>query len=140
MKAAKDLKPLRSEIASMADDLFGIVGIPFEQTTELQRQLLAAFGFGMVFAVGQIEKLSPPDVHALVITLLMDVFKYSAPQAGDFSKLLIDSSGGSGDPTIHTIIHRGIDGHRQWQAKQVQELRRNIMEIFTATGASSPSA
>ena len=137
MKPRDDLKPLRSDVASMANELFSIVGIPFEQTTELQRQLLASFGFGMLFAVGQIEKLSPPEVDALAIMLLMDVFKYSPQQAGEFTELLINSSssGGSGDATIKAIIHRGIDGHRQWQAKQVLELRSNIKEIFAATGA-----
>jgi hypothetical protein len=135
MAASKDLKPLRGEIAEMAGELFGIVGVPFEQTTELQRQLLSAFGFGMLFAVGQIRKLGPSDVHALAITMLMDVFKYSAAQAGDFARLLIESSGAAGDPTINTIIHRGIDGHRQWQAKQAHELRGSILEIFKATGA-----
>jgi hypothetical protein len=135
MRTVDDLKPLRSEIARMADELFSIVGIPFEQTTELQRQLLASFGFGMLFAVGQIKKLSPPEVQALAILLLMDVFKYSAQQAGEFTELLIDSSSGGRDATIKSIIHGGIDGHRQWQAKQVDELRRNIKGIFAATGA-----
>lgn len=76
----------------MAGGLFGLVGVPFADTSELQRQVIAAFSFGMVFAVGQAKQLSPPDVHALVFACLMDVFNYSAAQAGDFSALLIEAA------------------------------------------------
>jgi hypothetical protein len=130
------LLPVRREIASMASDLFGAIGIPFEQTTELQRQILASFAFGMIFAVGQIKRLTPPDVHALAICCLMDVFKYSDHQAGAFSADLI-AHASSHDPndTHKAIIHRGIDGHYQWQNKQTEHLTANLKGIFQALGA-----
>jgi hypothetical protein len=120
----------------MASELFGVVGIPFEQTSELQRQIMASFAFGMIFAVGQIKRLSPPDVHALAICCLMDVFKYADHQAGAFSSDLI-AHASSRDPndTQQAIIHRGIDGHRQWQQKQTDQLKVNIEGIFKALGA-----
>src|SRR5262245_52233901 len=104
-----DLKNTRAEIAVMASDLFDAIGIPFEKTTELQRQVLSAFAFGMVFAVGQIERLSPPEVHALATAMLMDVYKYSDHQAVAFGNELIDAAGGRGNRTMNAIIHRGID-------------------------------
>ena len=128
-----DLKVLRSHVAQMGNDLFDVIGVPFEQTTELQRQLLAAFCFGMVFAVGHIEKLSPPDVHALAIFCLVDVFKYSAAQAGSFSQHLINASMDKAvHPTINAVVHRGIDGHKQWEEGRCDMLRQNINEIFQA--------
>lgn len=39
----------------MAEQVIGVVGIPFKQTTELQRQILASFVFGMIFAQGKKE-------------------------------------------------------------------------------------
>ncbi len=62
-----DLKALRRQSAEMADDLFSVLGIPFEETTELQRQLLAAFSFGMLFVTGRINALTAPEIHALTI-------------------------------------------------------------------------
>ena len=120
----------------MASELFGVVGIPFEQTSELQRQIMASFAFGMIFAVGQIKRLSPPDVHALAICCLVDVFKYADHQARTFSSDLI-AHASSRDPndTHKAIIHRGIDGHRQWQQKQTDQLKVNIEGIFKALGA-----
>jgi hypothetical protein len=133
------LVPIRRELASMAEQLIVVVGIPFEQTSELQRQILATFTFGMIFAVGQTKRLSPPDVHALVVCCLMDAFKYSGEQAGAFSTDLIQHSS-SKDPrdTHRAIIHRGIDGHRQWQAGQSPQLKENVLGIFKALGAIAP--
>jgi hypothetical protein len=131
-----DMKVLRSSLASMCNDLIASGGVPFEATTELQRQLLASFAFGMTFAIGQIEHLTPPEVHALSIAMLTDAFKYSAQQAGAFSSHLIESASGRGNPTIRAIIHRGIDGHRQWSSGQTAELSKNVRSVFQAIGAS----
>ena len=130
-----DMKILRSSLVNMCADLITSVGIPFESTTELQRQVLASFAFGMTFAMGQIEHLTPPEVHALSITMLIDAFKYSPQQAGTFSSHLIESAGGRGNPTIQAIIHRGIDGHRQWSSSQTVELGENINSVLQTVGA-----
>jgi hypothetical protein len=131
-----DLVPVRRHVATVANDLFGVIGIPFEQTTELQRQLLAVFAFGMAFAVGQFQKLTPPEVHALAIACLMDVFQYTDHQAVAFAEQLIAASTDRNvHPTIHDVVHRGIDGHYQWEKGQMDELRANIEGIFQAVGA-----
>jgi hypothetical protein len=118
----------------MCADLLEAAGVPFESTTELQRQVLASFAFGMAFAAGQTEHLTPPEVHALSITMLMDALKYSAHQAGAFSSHLIESAGGNGNPTIQAIIHQGIDGYGQWNSGQTVELGENISSVLQAVG------
>jgi hypothetical protein len=66
----------------------------------------------------------------------MDVFKYADHQAAAFSNNLISmASVNSLNPTSTSIIHRGIDGHRQWQQKNPDELRANIEGIFRTLGA-----
>jgi hypothetical protein len=134
-QGTKDLKEIRAEIVRMGNELHEIVGIPFEQTTELQRQLLAAFVFGMTFAIGHIKKLSPPDVHALAICFLQDVFKYSVDQSAAFAENLIQSASGRGNPTTKSVIHRGIDGHWQWEQKKFAELKANVDDVFKVVGA-----
>jgi hypothetical protein len=130
-----DLKVLRQQSVEMGDALFSVLGIRFEDTTELQRQLLAAFSFGMLFALGQFNKLTAPEIHALVICVLLDVFKYSNHQAAAFAEDLIESASGRGSPTTNSVIHRGIDGHRQWEARQVSDLKSNLEDIFRAVAA-----
>lgn len=130
-----DLVHVRGNRVRMGNDLVASTGMPFESTTELQRQLLASFAFGMVFAICQIEHLSPPEVHALSITMLSDTFKYSAQQAGAFSHDLVESASGRGNSQIQAIIHRGIDGHRQWSSGHLAELGENITSVFISLGA-----
>jgi hypothetical protein len=133
-EAVADMKTLRSTLVEMSADLLACTGIPFEETTELQRQLLASFAFGMIFAIGQIERLTPAEVHALSITMLTDAFGYSAEQAGAFSTHLIESASGTGNPTIQMVIHRGIDGHHQWSCGRAADLGENIKSVFQALG------
>jgi hypothetical protein len=129
------LAAVRTEINAMATELFGVIGISFQQTSELQRQVLATFAFGMIFATGNLNRLRPPEVHALVIACLMDVFKYADHQATAFSRDLISAaSANSRNPTATSIVHRGIDGHRQWPQKKVDELRANIEGILRTLG------
>jgi hypothetical protein len=129
------LVPIRGEIAGMAGGLFGVVGVPFEQTTELQRQVLATFAFGMIFAVGRVHRLLPAEVHALSICCLQDVFRYSDEQATAFCAVLI-AAASSNDPKDmkRPIIHRGINGHRQWQMGQTELLKANLEGIFKVLG------
>jgi hypothetical protein len=131
----QDLASCRVEANEMATELFRVIGIPFEQTSELQRQVLASFAFGMIFAIGQLRKLKPPEVHALAIACLMDVFKYSDHQAAGFSQDLIAAASGRGNPTTKAIIHRGIDGYAEWQRGDKAALRSNVQKIFQSLGA-----
>jgi hypothetical protein len=133
----RPLVPVRAEIATMASDLFDVIGVPFEQTSELQRQVLAAFAFGMIYAEGKLRELQPPEVQALVTACLMDVFKYSDHQAVAFSTNLISaaSSHSRTPTTTGAIIHLGIDGHRQWQQKKTDVLRANLREVLRTVGA-----
>ena len=129
------LAPLRAEVNQMAAGLFGLIGIPFERTSELQRQVLASFAFGMIFAMGRLKGLKPPEVHAMVIACLMDVFRYANDQAAAFSSDLISAASGQGNPTTRAIIHRGIEGHAQWHRGDEAGLRTNLQKILQTLGA-----
>lgn len=65
----------------------------------------------------------------------MDGFKYSDHQALSFAELLVASASGHGNPVTQAVIHRGIDGHLQWQSKQLTELRTNVESVFKTAGA-----
>lgn len=123
------LATLRLQIRQMLSDLLGAIGEP-EETTELRRQVLATFAFGMVFAAGMGEGLEPEQVHALVIGALKNSFGYNDAQATTFSEALIDAIRGESRPTSNAIIHRGIEGYRQWRDSELDELRANVEEIF----------
>jgi len=58
----------------------------------------------MLFAMGQIKGLTPPQIHALTICCLSDVFKYSHAQAVAFSENLISSASSKEENTSKTIF------------------------------------
>jgi hypothetical protein len=130
------LSSLREMLAKDTQSLFAAIGVPFDRSTELQRQLLAAYGFGIVYAEGRTNNLSPSDIHALSITALMDTFKYSPEQATAFTQHLISAASDRNvHPTINAIVHQGIDGHRAIQQGDVAEVSRSLHQILQAVGA-----
>lgn len=124
----------RQQISIYGQDLFYLAGIELDNTNELQRQACGAFLFGFVFAHGRIYELKPPEIHALLIAMLMDVLNYSGEQANSFSSELINATAAGPEDTTRAIIHRGIDGHYQLTSSDYEELRNNILGIFSILG------
>ncbi len=124
----------RIHVTAYGNDLFQACGIEFAKTTEMQRQVSGAFLFGVAYAHGWVHQLAPSDVHALVITILMDVLHYSAEQAGAFSSQLVRATSAGPNDTMNAIIHRGIDGHRQLTSGEHNALRQNLLGIFQTLG------
>jgi len=125
----------RLQITTFGKQLLQVCGIEFSQTSELQRQICGAFLFGGVFAYAKQFRLSPPEVQALAITMLKDVLSYNAGQAGGFSARLIQASSAGSADTMNRIIHRGIDGYAQLEAKDNSGLHQNLHGVFEAFNA-----
>ncbi len=124
----------RKQVTAYGSDLFRVCGVEFTKTTEMQRQVCGAFLFGITYAHSMSHKLPPPEVHALVITMLTDVLRYSGEQAAAFSSDLIRATSAGPKDTMKAIIHRGIDGHRQLTSGQQEGLRQNLLGIFQSLG------
>ena len=128
-----DMAALRRNVAAMANELVKISGLEDPDHPTVQWQGLATFIYGMVFAVGQTERLSPPEVQALVIGFLRDAFGYSPEESAEYSSYFIKISMNKEKyPSDNAMIHRGIDGHRQWQQGDMEGLRANIGGIIKA--------
>lgn len=128
---AKDLVPLRLEVAGMANRLFELVGVRPQQATEKQRQQLAAYAFGMTFALGKQHGLAPVEVHGLVMSYLRDVFHYADLQVVQFSELLIQATANpSPNPKLNAIGHRGIDGYFLLKEGKIDRLREDLHDLL----------
>jgi hypothetical protein len=136
----KKLVPLRREIAGMGVKLVELAEVSLVDVSDSQRLGLQCFTFGMAHAVGQINRLTPPDVHALAIAFLMDVYGYNAEEAEDVSEVIIDAARNK-ESVLNAIIHRGIEGHLQWQEGRLDDLGANIRDLLDALAeADSPEA
>ncbi|PYE47535.1 immunity protein 48 of polymorphic toxin system [Paenibacillus barcinonensis] len=122
-----------SELEQMVEQICERIGTPLHETTELQRQVLAAFGFGAVYSITHRDRLTEPQAHALSIRMLIKPFNYSEQQAVDFVDDLIRvASNEEVHPLMNTIIHRGINGHVQFAQEDYEAMGRNIQEILAA--------
>ncbi|MBZ5523865.1 MAG: hypothetical protein LAP21_16645 [Acidobacteriia bacterium] len=128
-----DLAALRTSIAGMAKDVINVSGVDSQNPPLPRWHGLANFVFGMVFAVGQLEKLTPPEVHALSLGYLQDAFRFHPDASVKIAEVFIKMSRDKVRfPTQNAIIHRGIDGHWQWQQGDTEGLRSNVQGILEA--------
>lgn len=105
----------------------------FEQTSELERQILAVYAFGMAEGMRQTEYLSLNimQVESGIIGMLNSVFQYSIRQAQDFTHIMITNLK-SKDPenTYYAIIHRGLDGYYLWKDEKKKTVINDIVQII----------
>lgn len=136
-KAKTENNDFQSLGKAMGDELIGLyskeIHMPFENTTELERQVLAVYFFGMSNGLMQHLKLknTPMEVAEIIKNNLVDVFKYSNEQAQQFLDTMI-SDLQSQDPnnTQYVIIHRGLDGYFAWEKGQKSNVIKDVCQIM----------
>lgn len=124
------IKSLTTEVSQFVNETFNLIEVTFETTTELERQVLAAFCFGMINALTVVESLNQAQIHALTINMLQKDFGYSSHQAISFAQDLINATKKEYHPVMNQIIHRGIDGHYQYINNQKNELKLNLINVI----------
>ncbi|GGG11180.1 hypothetical protein GCM10010912_64490 [Paenibacillus albidus] len=97
------IKQAIEELIDLANKIFEELEMTFEETNEIERQIIA---------------------------LLIRKFGYSPEQATAFAENLIQSTAPQKQDVMNAIIHRGIDGHRQYQHEDYEGLRHNITEVL----------
>ncbi|WP_298776259.1 Imm48 family immunity protein [uncultured Shewanella sp.] len=126
-----NLNVVDKNYTEMLRSLFELLGMSFEETTELQRQLLAAFSFGMLSRDSQDKKLPIEQAYENSRFMLIDIFGYSKVQASDFTDFLVNvASDRSIHSTIHVVIKRGEQGYVQFKGNKNLDLKNNIEEIL----------
>src|SRR5579864_8208114 len=91
---------------AMARAVWEALGVQPDSCTELQREVVGAFVFGMLSADGMTSLL--PEA----VTLLREEVGYAPDSGAQFAEELIRAVS---DPkyhdTLYAIVHRGVDGH-----------------------------
>ncbi|WP_145153961.1 Imm48 family immunity protein [Paenibacillus sp. FSL H8-0280] len=119
-----------NELRLFSSKLFKIIGIRFEDTSEVERQVISAFCFGALNAIVQKGNFNQPQAHALIIALLINEFKYSEKQAVDFAEDLIKATSKDYHPVMNAIIHRGVDGYFQYVEDMLDDLKNNLLDVI----------
>ena len=116
----------------VAFEIFDLLDIKDDiNTSEIARQVSAAFIFGFINAYALEQELEPPHVHGIIISILVEKFGYSDQQSVDFAQMLILATKKESNPTTNAIIHHGIDGYNQYQANNIDALRSNFNNVLS---------
>lgn len=116
--------------SKVINNLFKILETNLEETTEIERQIMSAFSFGMINAKALEQNIDQPTVHGTMIGLLINEFKYSEIQASEFTQTLINSTDREYHPTMYTIIHRGIQGYYDYREGKEKEVYDNLTYYY----------
>jgi hypothetical protein len=125
------------QVQAIAQELMDLyskkVNTPFDKTSELERQILAVYLFGMADGLRQKEKLerTPLQIETDMTAVLMTIFRYSLPQAQEFVKGMIsDLQSNDRNNTIYAIIHRGLDGYFAYCDGKKAEVVEDVSQII----------
>jgi len=113
--SSERLVPRRNDLNRMASALLQVADVEFDQASQLEQALVGTFLFGMLNAYGMLNRLSPPDVQALAILVFQDSLHYSTTAAIEAVQHCIDATSPNHHETMNAILHRGIDGHAQYE-------------------------
>lgn len=106
--------------------------ISFDNTSELERQIISIYLFGLLDGIRQDKylDLTPIQVKKCLSHILENVLSYSLDQANDFTENMI-SNLQSSDPqnTIYAIIHRGLEGYFVWIKSKKDKVINDIYSI-----------
>ena len=116
-----------NEVMEMVDTFLSLVTIDLED--ELDRELAAAYIFGMLNGTAQKESLTPEDVQALMVRIGIDKLTYSEEVAYQMTQFVIDATDEEFHPTVNAIIHRGLEGYFLYSDHQFDALSEDFSEV-----------
>lgn len=117
-----------NEAIEMIDKFLSLVTIDLED--DLDRQLVAAYIFGMLNGQAHEESIPPTDVQALMIRIGIDKFSYPTEVAYQMTQFMIDAADREFHPTVNAVIHRGIEAYYLFVEKNYDELVTDFKYII----------
>lgn len=119
-----------NDVLEMVTATFEMLDIRMEKMTEVERQIIAAFSFGMINGAALDAGTDSVTVQGTMVGVLIGKFGYSEKQAMDFMQLLIESTNREFHPTMHAIIHRGLEGYHDYKVQKFNEVHENLADIL----------
>jgi len=129
-QAEPDLVSQREQLNRMATILLSQSEVDFDRATQLEQALIGTFIFGMIHAHGISQGLTPPQVHALALTVFKDSLHYTDEAAVQGVQECINATKPGYHATMNAILHRGIDGYQQYKKDNLAGLHENITTVL----------
>lgn len=119
-----------SEVKKMIQQFLNTSQLVPEILNEQEKQIIATFCFGMINGYSLKNKKNAIQIQGATIDILIEMFFYSPAASAEFCNFLIECTDKSFHPTMHSIIHRGIQGYYQYEEAKNNELKDNIENVI----------
>jgi hypothetical protein len=137
----QDAPPERvsESVATMETYLRGIMthyGEQHFQGDTQAKQILSVYSFGGTSALAIQHQMSPPQAHAVCLTLFTKFFGFEPADAAAKAQAVITAAP---DRTSHlyAIIYRGADGFVHWQQHSDDGAARDFAEVMAQVQKAS---
>jgi hypothetical protein len=124
------LVPHREECNKIASSALVASGLEFDSASQLEQALIGTFIFGMISTHGMMNQLQLVEVHAVALCVFQDTLHYTVDAAAQGVQECINAATPNYHPTMNAILHRGIDGHKQYLDGDFNGLSQNIQSIL----------
>jgi hypothetical protein len=118
------------QLNTMATALLSVSGLDFDHATQLEQALIGTFLFGIIQTHGMFNGLTPPEIHALALLVFKDSLHYTDSAAAQGVQECINATRPEYHPTMNEIVHRGVDGHKQYLDGNMVALQTNLISIL----------
>ena len=119
-----------TESVELVKDIISVVVVNLQD--EMERQIIAAYIFGMLHAKAIQESVSPLEVQAIMIRIGIEELGYSPDAATQMTQFVIDATDREFHPTVNAIIHRGIEAFRFYVEGETDLLKEDFDSILKA--------
>ena len=131
MKATEYFKAVND----IADDVIRLAKLDVSKMNEQEKQIAAAFCFGVLNGYSLEHQISAVQIHGAVIAMLVQKLQYDPAVAAQLFDFLVRCTKRDYHPVMYVIIHRGIEGY--YQLGDAEKLRQNISEIIAVVSKHS---
>lgn len=118
---------ITNETIEMVNKFLSLATIDLDE--DLDRQLAAAYIFGMLNGKAQKDSISPENVQALMIRIGIEKLQYTPEVAFEMTQFVINATDKEFHPTVNAIIHRGIEGFFLYADNQYDALSEDFKDI-----------
>lgn len=121
-------KEYNEQVNLIADKVIGAMGNKLGDIEELDRQIIAAYLFGMINAYSMKSGATHEQVQAGVVAILNQRFGYGIESAVEFFFHLVKCTNKEYHPNMNIIICRGLDSYED--IDNIQKIRDEINRMI----------
>jgi hypothetical protein len=123
-------EPYEMQGETIGVDLLRVAGVDFDRSDALTQALIGTFLFGMLLAHAMSFGRTPEEARNLAISVFESVLHYTPAAASEGVQHCIEATRPGVHDTMNAILHRGIDGHRQYIERDEAGLERNVRSVL----------